>query len=162
MPRLDRYWQTVNPVALLLSPLALLFAAVAGLRRAAYRAGVLRVARFPVPVLVVGNITVGGTGKTPLVIWLARYLRGQGWQPGIVSRGYGGRARHWPQQVRPDSDPASVGDEAVMLERLRAVTAAQVQSVAQRYFGDERLTVVVLDPLPLAATARRPALPTRH
>ncbi|MCB1960643.1 MAG: insulinase family protein, partial [Rhodocyclaceae bacterium] len=53
-------------------------------------------------------------------------------------------------------------DEAVMLERLRAVTAAQVQSVAQRYFGDERLTVVVLDPLPLAATARRPALPTRH
>lgn len=115
MPRLDRYWQTVNPVALLLSPLALLFAAVAGLRRAAYRAGVLRVARFPVPVLVVGNITVGGTGKTPLVIWLARYLRGQGWQPGIVSRGYGGRARHWPQQVRPDSDPASVGDEAVML-----------------------------------------------
>ena len=65
--------------------------------------------------IVVGNITVGGTGKTPLVIWLANYLRSHGWRPGIVSRGYGGRARQWPQQVRPDSDPVSVGDEAVLL-----------------------------------------------
>jgi tetraacyldisaccharide 4'-kinase len=68
-----------------------------------------------VPVIVVGNLTVGGTGKTPLVIWLAEHLRGKGWRPGIVARGYGGRARHWPQQVRGDSDPAVVGDEAVLL-----------------------------------------------
>ncbi len=120
MPRLDRFWDTVNGVSLLLLPLSLVFGILAAVRRVLYRAGVLPVRHFPVPVLVVGNITVGGTGKTPLVIWLASYLRGRGLRPGIVSRGYGGRARHWPQQVRADSDPASVGDEAVMLARATA------------------------------------------
>lgn len=115
MHRLDHYWSTVNGVSLLLLPLALLFAAAAGLRRFAFRIGLLRSRRFPVPVIVVGNITVGGTGKTPLVIWLADHLQRQGRRPGIVSRGYGGNARHWPQQVRADSDVAMVGDEAVML-----------------------------------------------
>ena len=120
MPRLDHYWDTVNGVSLLLFPLSLVFAGVTALRRLAYRHGLLRMRRFAVPVLVVGNITVGGTGKTPLVIWLADYLRSRGWRPGIVSRGYGGRARHWPQQVRADSDPSSVGDEAVMLAAATA------------------------------------------
>lgn len=115
MFRLDRYWDTKNGVSLLLWPLSMLFAVVAATRRLLYRTGLMHTRRFAVPVLVVGNITVGGTGKTPLVIWLAEYLRRQGWKPGIVSRGYGGEARHWPQQVRADSDPASVGDEAVML-----------------------------------------------
>ncbi|MCB1771991.1 MAG: tetraacyldisaccharide 4'-kinase [Gammaproteobacteria bacterium] len=115
MPRLDHYWQSLNPVALALLPLALLFASAAALRRGAYRVGLLRRRRFDVPVVVVGNITVGGTGKTPLVVWLTRHLRSHGWRPGIVSRGYGGRASHWPQQVRADSDVGVVGDEAVML-----------------------------------------------
>ena len=111
----ERFWNTVNPVSLALLPLSLLFRGLVALRRLGYRAGLLGTRRFPVPVLVVGNISVGGTGKTPLVIWLAAHLRRQGWHPGLVSRGYGGRAHAWPQQVRPDSDPASVGDEAVML-----------------------------------------------
>ncbi len=113
--RLDHFWDSRNGVALLLWPLSQLFGLVALLRRMAYRWGLLRAKRFPVPVLVVGNITVGGTGKTPLVIWLAEFLRQRGFRPGIVSRGYGGAARHWPQQVRADSDPGTVGDEAVML-----------------------------------------------
>jgi tetraacyldisaccharide 4'-kinase len=111
----DRFWNTVNPVSLALLPLSLLFRGLVALRRVGYRVGLLRSRRFPVPLIVVGNISVGGTGKTPLVIWLAGHLRRQGWRPGIVSRGYGGRARRWPQQVRPDSDTAIVGDEAVML-----------------------------------------------
>jgi tetraacyldisaccharide 4'-kinase len=115
VPRLEQFWDSINAVSLLLYPLSLLFGAAAGLRRFAYRSGLRAVQRFPVPVLVVGNISVGGTGKTPLVIWLADHLRRQGWRPGVVSRGYGGRARHWPQQVRPDSDPSAVGDEAVLL-----------------------------------------------
>jgi tetraacyldisaccharide 4'-kinase len=115
--RLDAYWDSVNGVSLLLLPLAGVFGLVVGLRRLLYRLGVLRSTGFPVPVVVVGNISVGGTGKTPLVIWLTEYLRGRGWRPGLVSRGYGGGARHWPQQVRGDSDPASVGDEAVLLAR---------------------------------------------
>ncbi len=68
-----------------------------------------------VPVIVVGNISVGGTGKTPLVVWLVGLLQKAGYQPGIVLRGYGGKAERWPQQVRPDSDPLMVGDEPVML-----------------------------------------------
>jgi tetraacyldisaccharide 4'-kinase len=117
VPRLDHYWASVNPVSISLWPLSLLFGAASGLRRAAYRLRLFPVRRPPVPVLVVGNITVGGTGKTPLVSWLAGHLHARGWRPGIVSRGYGGSARHWPQQVRADSDPIAVGDEAVMLAR---------------------------------------------
>jgi tetraacyldisaccharide 4'-kinase len=115
VPWPDRVWSSLNPLSILLLPLAAVFAMLAATRRALYRTGILRSRCFDIPVIVVGNITVGGTGKTPLVIWLAAHLRQQGWHPGIVSRGYGGRARQWPQQVRADSDPAAVGDEAVML-----------------------------------------------
>ncbi len=98
-------------------PFSLLFRAVVAGRRLAYRLGLRPRYRADRPVIVVGNLTVGGSGKTPLVIWLAEWLSELGWRPGIVSRGYGGRARHWPQQVRADSDPTSVGDEAVVLAR---------------------------------------------
>ena len=115
MKRLDYYWYRRSPWLLLLTPLSLLFRIVAWLRRFAYRSGLLRSYRISQPVIIVGNITAGGTGKTPLVIWLAGYLRGQGYRPGIISRGYGGKASSWPQQVRADSDPAMVGDEAVLI-----------------------------------------------
>ena len=96
-------------------PLSGLYALAAALHRLPYRLGWRKVARLPVPVIVVGNLTVGGTGKTPLVIHLARALAAQGERPGILCRGYGGRARQWPQRVRPDSDPVEVGDEPVLI-----------------------------------------------
>lgn len=74
---------------------------------------------MPVPVVVVGNVTVGGSGKTPLVLWLAQQLKGAGLQPGIISRGYGGMARE-TMEVRPDSDPRLAGDEPVLLARNSA------------------------------------------
>jgi len=104
-----------SPWLLLLTPLSLVFRIVVWLRRNAYRVGLLRSRRVALPVIIIGNITVGGTGKTPLVIWLAEYLQEKGYHPGIISRGYGGKASSWPQQVRPDSDPAMVGDESVLL-----------------------------------------------
>lgn len=100
----------------LLLPLAWLFAALARLRRSAYRIGLLRRYRSPRPVVVIGNLTVGGTGKTPLVIWLAGELAARGLRVGIASRGYrgsGGAAR----LVTDADDATSVGDEALMLHR---------------------------------------------
>ncbi len=113
----ERYWASRNPLALLLLPLSWLFCLLATLRRALYRTSVIKSVRLPVPVIVVGNITVGGTGKTPLIIKLVDLLRKQGYTPGVISRGYGGSAEVWPQQVTATSDPALVGDEPVLIAR---------------------------------------------
>lgn len=112
----ERHWYSVTPWSFLLSPLSLVFRAAVALRRTFYRLGVSPVIRVAAPVVIVGNITVGGTGKTPLVVWLVGFLRSRGMQPGIVSRGYGGKAEG-PRSVTPESDPESCGDEAVMLSR---------------------------------------------
>jgi tetraacyldisaccharide 4'-kinase len=111
MAWIESHWERVTPVSALLYPLSLLYGAVASIRRAAATP-----ARLPVPVIVAGNLTVGGTGKTPLVLWLAEFLTSRGYTPGIVSRGYGGRGRA-PRRVLPESDPLACGDEAVLLAR---------------------------------------------
>lgn len=112
---LDRLWYSASPLSLLLAPLGSIYAGAVHVRRALYRSGRLRSTRVAVPVIVVGNLTVGGTGKTPLVIWLVEALRRAGKRPGVVSRGYGGKGTQWPQQVRPDSNPQDVGDEPVLI-----------------------------------------------
>jgi tetraacyldisaccharide 4'-kinase len=114
MAWIERYWQKATPLAVLLYPLALLFGVVVATRRLLYRTGLLRSTRLPVPVIVIGNISVGGTGKTPLVLWAIGFLARHGFHPGIVSRGYGRYSQH-PLPVTPDSDPAAVGDEPIML-----------------------------------------------
>jgi tetraacyldisaccharide 4'-kinase len=112
---LDRLWYGNYPLSILLLPLSWLYAGYISLRRFAYMAGALPVQKVKVPVIVVGNITVGGTGKTPLIIWLGDYLIQKGLKPGFISRGYGGRSKKWPQQVRADSNPSLVGDEPVLI-----------------------------------------------
>lgn len=134
--RIDSLWYEKSPLSLLLAPLGWLYCAGAVLRRAAYRGGLLRTRRVGAPVIVVGNISVGGTGKTPLVIWIAELLRSRGLRPGIVSRGYLGRADKWPQQVRPDSDPITVGDEPVL---LAAATGCPVAADPDRLRAAESL-----------------------
>lgn len=114
---MDRVWYGRSPCRWLLWPLGVCYRWIAGLRRLTYRWRIRPVTELSVPVVVVGNLTVGGTGKTPLVIWLAEELRQRGYSVGIVSRGYRGRAGTWPQAVHRDSDPARVGDEAVLLAR---------------------------------------------
>lgn len=117
MRRLDDHWYHKTPLSLLLLPLSGLYRLLILLRRQAYQQGLLRVRRVEAKVIVVGNITVGGTGKTPLVIWLVEFLKAQGFTPGIVSRGYRAKTRCFPQRVETSSDPREVGDEAVLLAR---------------------------------------------
>jgi tetraacyldisaccharide 4'-kinase len=115
--RLRADWQKRGPMAWLLLPLGLAYGAVARLRHMLYGAGWLRAQHFPVPVVVVGNVTVGGSGKTPLVIGLVNHLVVEGYRPGVVSRGYRGAAKTWPQHVNPSSDAADIGDEPVIIAR---------------------------------------------
>lgn len=116
MKSLEHYWQQHNALSAALLPLSWLFCGAAALRGYAYRAGWLKTHRLSVPIIIVGNITVGGTGKTPLVIRLVEFLRAQGYRPGVVSRGYGGSARI-PRIVVPESDTCAAGDEAVLMAR---------------------------------------------
>jgi len=116
---LEYFWYRIRPAHVVLFPLSLLFGAASGVRRWLYRAGWLRRERVPVPVIVVGNITVGGTGKTPAVLWLVDWLQEHGYRPGIITRGYGG-SEHL-QEVRCDSDPARSGDEPVLLAKRAGV-----------------------------------------
>lgn len=111
---LTRAWRRRGWLARLLWPLSLLFAGLSRLRGALYRSGRLPVTRLPVPVIVVGNIYVGGTGKTPLVIWLVQKLRAAGYRPGVISRGYGAHALV-PQLVDAAASAAAVGDEPLLL-----------------------------------------------
>ncbi|HEX5960805.1 MAG TPA: tetraacyldisaccharide 4'-kinase [Rhodanobacteraceae bacterium] len=143
---LQQRWYEDRPPAWWTLPPAALYGGVTGLRRRLYRGGVLQARRLPVPVLVVGNLTAGGAGKTPLVIALVEALRARGCRPGIVSRGYGGMARV-PMQLAVQPDPAVVGDEPALI-RLR--TGAPVAVGAKRYaaarllLGDD-VDVVIAD-----------------
>jgi tetraacyldisaccharide 4'-kinase len=111
---LTRIWMRRGVAACVLFPISLLFRVITALRRALYRAGILRSERVPVPVIVVGNIFIGGTGKTPLVIWLVQALRQAGYVPGVISRGYGASSDD-PLEVTPISPARDVGDEPALI-----------------------------------------------
>jgi tetraacyldisaccharide 4'-kinase len=113
---LQKQWLIFTPWHILLLPLSWVFGALVCLRRLLYKTGWLKSYRLDAPVIVVGNITVGGTGKTPLVIWLAEQLKLAGYRPGIVSRGYGGRTMQ-ATEVLANSSPQIVGDEPVLIAR---------------------------------------------
>lgn len=114
--RLAALWQRRGAGAWLLFPLSLFFRLLVLLRRTLYRYGWLKTQRLPVPVVVIGNLTVGGVGKTPLLLSLAEALRVRGMRPGIISHGYRGRSDD-VMEVNAGSDPVLAGDEPVVLAR---------------------------------------------
>ena len=144
---LQRLWYGPRWVSLPLWPLGWLYRAAVALRRGLYRVGAMRSERMTVPVVVVGNLTVGGTGKTPVAAWLARQLAQRGHRVGVVLRGYGGRAAGRPRVVTPDSDPAEVGDEAVLHARCgpQVVVAGADRVAAARCAVEAGAEVVVCD-----------------
>lgn len=119
-----KFWQSITPLTWLLAPFSLLFWLISQIRRSLYRHHILKSYRAAVPVLVVGNISVGGNGKTPVVVWLVEQLQQQGIKVGVISRGYGGKNKQFPQLVTPQSDPALMGDEPVLIaQRTNAPVA---------------------------------------
>jgi len=145
---LAQLWYQKNWLSKLLLPFSGIFCSVVQLRRFAYKRAWLRSYRSPIPVIVVGNLTVGGTGKTPLVIWLAHELTRRGWKVGIISRGYGGtRQYNEVQRVYPDSSVQSVGDEAILLARTGCpvVVAAQRHLALQYLLARESCDVILSD-----------------
>jgi tetraacyldisaccharide 4'-kinase len=120
---LERRWYGGAPVPAWLGALEWSYKLAFALRRHAYARGWLRSTRLPVPVIVVGNLTAGGTGKTPLVAALALELSQRGWRPGLVLRGYGGTSSG-PDLVNAQDDPARTGDEAIMLARATGAPVA--------------------------------------
>ena len=144
---LNRIWYGGGSFYRVLLPLSGLFWLLITLRRALYRLGVLGRHRAAVPVIVVGNITVGGTGKTPVTIWLARELRQRGFTPGIASRGYGGSRSKSSMRVDAASDPSVVGDEPVLLARKAAcpVVVDANRARAAQMLVEDGVDVIIAD-----------------
>lgn len=130
------YSRLRHPLGIVLIPFAWLYSLIIMIRRLCYQSGLIAVNQVDAPVIIIGNISVGGTGKTPLVIWLAEYFKKKGFKPGVISRGYGGKSTNKPQQVRIDSDPSIVGDEAVLIAKN---TACPVAVAVQRRRAAEEL-----------------------
>lgn len=136
-----------SPLQRWLTPFGGLVAIVARRRHRRHRAGLDGAWRAPAPVIVVGNLSVGGTGKTPMVIWLVTHLARSGWRPGVVSRGYGGRRRVEPLLVTAVSDARQSGDEPLLIARRTSVpvVVAADRVAAVRLLLEADVNIVVSD-----------------
>lgn len=140
-------WYSRARWLVVLRPLECLYRAVVSHRKASHEKRSESQRSSGVPVIVVGNITVGGTGKSPLTAWLVNHLREKGWRPGIVSRGYGGTSQHYPLSITSTTPPSEAGDEPVM---LAAQTGAPVAVDPQRpravaLLADQGCNIIVSD-----------------
>ena len=143
-----KFWYRRGLLPWLLWPVSMVFGIAVALRRILYFLRVLKSVHPGIPVVVVGNLTVGGSGKTPLVIWIAEFLKSRGWSPGIVSRGYGARITE-PRAATVAAEAAEVGDEPILLSRRSGcpvwVGADRVQVAARLRAAHEDVNVLVLD-----------------
>ncbi len=145
--RLQSVWYGPAWRSLPLWPLALLYRSIIALRAMAYRVGLLRVEHVGVPVIVVGNLTVGGTGKTPVAAWVARQLEARGRRVGVVLRGYGGSHRGAPRVVAATDDAGMTGDEALVHARrgVHTVVIGADRVAAARLAALQGAEVIVCD-----------------
>lgn len=145
---IDKIWSGKSPLWLLLLPLSWLYGLVSSVIRLSYRAGWRRAWRAPVPVVVVGNLTAGGNGKTPVVIWLVEQLQQRGIRPAVVSRGYGGKAARYPLILTPDTTTAEAGDEPVLIYQRTgapvAVSPKRAEAV-QALLDEAKPQIIITD-----------------
>lgn len=143
-----RIWSGESPLWLLLLPLSWLYGLVSGIIRLSYRLGLKKAWRAPVPVVVVGNLTAGGNGKTPVVIWLVEQLTKRGVRVGVVSRGYGGKADKYPLLLTADTTTAQAGDEPVLIfQRTGAPVAVSPNrsEAVQALLAAHPLQIIITD-----------------
>jgi tetraacyldisaccharide 4'-kinase len=143
-----RSWYQKSFWLYLLFPLAIMYWLLSAVRRLLYRVGILRSYRAPVPVVIVGNITVGGTGKTPLVIALCKALQDAGMSPGVVSRGYGGSAPSYPHRVTINDRPEHCGDEPLLIaeqSNVPVVVDANRESAIRCLLANNTCDVIIAD-----------------
>lgn len=141
------YLYSFNFVSVLLLPFSAVYWLLHQFHKVLYATGILRTHRLTVPVIVVGNITVGGTGKTPLVAWLCAYLESNGFRPGIISRGYKGQVTA-PKRVTAGSNPKTFGDEPVLLARKTGApvyTSANRVEAAKHLLAENQCDVLISD-----------------
>ncbi|MFV0576789.1 MAG: tetraacyldisaccharide 4'-kinase [Vibrio sp.] len=148
---IEKIWFHRHPLGYVLAPilwpLSLLFKTISKQRRASYLSGKKSRYRAPVPVIVVGNITAGGNGKTPVVLWLVETLKAQGMKPAVVSRGYGGKAPSYPLIVENDTPSQYCGDEPALIKRRTGVPVAvdPVRSQAVQALLKQDVDVIITD-----------------
>ncbi len=146
--RLQQAWQHGGWLSWALLPLAGLFWAISALRRLGYGLGLFKAYRAPVPVLVVGNITVGGNGKTPAVLAIAQALQARGFKPGLIARGYGAEPGDFPRLVTAASAPRQVGDEPAMLVRRSGLPMAvgpNRQAAIEALLANQDVDLIISD-----------------
>ncbi|VXC03200.1 lipid A 4'kinase [Pseudomonas sp. 8AS] len=146
--RLLDAWYRGHPLLTLLRPLEWLYRRVVQGKRQAFVAGRGEIYRAPVPIVVVGNITVGGTGKTPLILWLIEHCRRHGLRVGVVSRGYGAQPPQLPWRVRAEQSAAEAGDEPLLLVQRSGVPLVidpQRSRAVQALLEQEALDLILCD-----------------
>ncbi|WP_312972738.1 tetraacyldisaccharide 4'-kinase [Atlantibacter sp.] len=143
---IEKIWSGQSRLWLLLLPLAGLYGLVSALIRLSYRLGWRKAWRAPVPVVVVGNLTAGGNGKTPVVVWLVEQLQQRGIRVGVVSRGYGGKAQRYPLVLDANTSSEQAGDEPVLIyQRTGAgVAVSPVRSEAVQALLDQHQPQIII------------------
>ena len=155
---IEKIWSGQSPLWILLLPLSGLYGLVSNLIRLSYRLGLRKSWRAPVPVVVVGNLTAGGNGKTPVVVWLVEQLQQRGIRVGVVSRGYGGKAGHYPLVLDAHTSSDQAGDEPVLIFQRTgaavAVSPVRCEAVQALLAGNQPQIIITDDGLQHYALAR--------
>ncbi|MFP3019213.1 MAG: tetraacyldisaccharide 4'-kinase [Arsenophonus sp.] len=145
---IEKIWLGNSYLYLLLLPLSIFYGMIIGLRRLFYHLEIIPTWKAPIPIIVVGNLTVGGNGKTPVVIWLVEHLLSKGYRVGVVSRGYGSKANSYPLLVNSNISIKEIGDEPALIYRRTGVPVAvspkRIEAV-KMLLSQQELNLIITD-----------------
>ena len=145
LDKLQQGWRQPRLLNYLLRPISWCYVLLVKLRQGCYRTGICKSSALPVPVIVVGNISVGGSGKSPLVMALVNHLKAKGFRPGVISRGYGGKSTFWPREVNKATSAQLVGDEPQLIfERCDVAVVVGPNRVQNGYYLIDKMNCDIL------------------